>query len=636
MSDLRLRGIEHAFGCERLLDAVDFEIDRGERVCLIGRNGAGKSTLLRLVAGRLEPDAGRREVRQGLRIGWLEQDVPAGLDGSVREAVTAGLGETGRLLADYLHRVSGETADEAADALVRLEARLDALGAWAALSRVDTMLSRFDLDGEAPFEALSGGLKRRVMLARAMVAEPDLLLLDEPTNHLDIPTIDWLEARLREFKGSLLFITHDRRLLRALATRIVELDRGRLTSWPGDYENYLRRRRERLEAEAIAQRHLDKRLAEEERWIRQGIKARRTRNEGRVRALEALRSEAAERRRLEGRARIRVQEASRSGRRVIETRGLTHGYSGRRLVDGLDLTLFRGDKVGIIGPNGRGKTTLLRLLLGEIEPDEGEVVHGTRLEIAYFDQLRDRLDPLRSVRDNIGAGRDFIEIDGRSKHVLSYLQDFLFTPQRAMTPVQALSGGERNRLLLARLFARPSNVLVLDEPTNDLDIETLELLEERLVDYRGTLLLVSHDREFIDRCTTSLLVMGDDGRVEHSVGGYDDWLRGRKGAASPMPVESGPDTTPARPGSAGRRNTNGGARRRLGYLEQRELDSLPERIETLEAEIDAWHRRMSQADFFKRPGSEIAEARSSLERLERELEAAYERWQCLEATTSGG
>ena len=635
MSCLRLRGITLGYGAETLFDDVDFEIEDGERVGLIGRNGTGKSTLLRVIAGRVEPDRGRREPRKGLRIGWLDQDVPVGREGTVREVVAEGLGEAGRLVADYLRLLAhpSPNGDERRK-LADLEARIEATGAWGLQSRIDETLSRCGLDAGPAFDGLSGGLKRRVLMARALVGDPDLLLLDEPTNHLDLTAIDWLEGLLGGFRGALLFITHDRRLLRTRATRIVELDRGRLTSWPGDYDNYLRRRQERLEAEAVERQRVDRRLAEEERWIRQGIKARRTRNEGRVRALKALREAVGRRRRLEGRARLSVQEAGASGRRVIEVRNLGHGYDGRRLIDGLDLTVFRGDKIGIIGPNGSGKTTLLRLLLGEIAPERGEVIHGTRLEIAYFDQLRNRLDASRPVREHIAQGRDFIEIDGHTRHVMSYLQDFLFTPQRALTPVHALSGGERNRLLLARLFARPSNVLVLDEPTNDLDIETLELLEERLVDYQGTLLLVSHDRDFIDHCTTSLLVLDGTGRVEYSVGGYDDWLRQRGGPPAiedDLPREGGGQRSSETHGDrAGSERSRRRRPPRLGYHKQRELAALPGRIESLEQAITEWHETMAEADFFKRPGEEIAEARSALARLEDELETAFARWEALE------
>jgi len=493
---------------------------------------------------------------------------------------------------------------------------------------VAQVIEQLELPAQARFEALSGGMKRRVLLARALVRKPDILLLDEPTNHLDIASIAWLEGFLKSFAGSLLFITHDRGFLRALATRIVEIDRGRVTSWPGDYDNYLRRREERLHAEAQEQARFDRLLAQEEAWIRQGIKARRTRNEGRVRALKAMRAERARRREASGNVRMEVAQGGASGRKVIEMRGVGHGYGDRRLLEDASTTILRGDRIGIIGPNGSGKSTLLRILLGELQPERGEVVHGTGLQVAYFDQHRSQLDESLSALENVAEGREYVEINGARKHAIGYLQDFLFTPERARAPITRLSGGERNRLLLARLFAQPSNLLVMDEPTNDLDIETLELLEELLLEYPGTLLLVSHDRDFLDNVVTSTLVLEGEGRLGEYVGGYSDWLRQRRpppaqaqAPPAPAPVKPAPPTAPAAPP----------ARRKLGYREARELEQLPARIEQLEAEIARRTDAMHDPGFYQQDGAAITAANLELARLQEELDAAYKRWEELES-----
>jgi len=633
MALLTFRDVVVTYGNPPLLDHVNFQIERGERLCLVGRNGAGKSTLLRLVSGEIAPDDGQITRNQGLRIARLEQEVPRDATGSVFDVVASGLGEAGELLRRY-HAIAHAIAEDPSEArmaeLERCQHALEAVDGWDMNQRVDATLSRLQLDPEVAMSSLSGGLKRRVLLARALVGDPDLLLLDEPTNHLDIEAITWLEEFLLDWNGALLFITHDRAFLQRLATRIIELDRGRLTDWPGDYDTYLRRKQEVLDAEERQNALFDKKLAQEEAWIRQGIKARRTRNEGRVRALKAMREERRERRGQVGKARMQIQEAERSGKIVVEAEGVCFEYGGKPVIRDLTTTIMRGDKVGIIGPNGAGKTTLLRLLLGDIEPQAGRIKRGANLEIAYFDQYRAILDEEKTVQENVGEGRDMLTINGQPRHVLSYLQDFLFTPQRARQPVRALSGGERNRLLLARLFTRPSNVLVLDEPTNDLDADTLDLLEELLMDYAGTVLLVSHDRAFLDHVVTSTLVFEGDGVVNEYVGGYEDWLRQRRDPAdTPAPARpvAAPAAERARPAPA--------KAARLSYKDQRELDQLPARIEALEAEQAGLHEAMADPGFYQQGAEAMADAQARLARVESELEAAYARWEALEALREG-
>jgi ATP-binding cassette subfamily F protein uup len=587
MALLSLRDVSLAFGGPRLLDRVNLSIERGERVCLLGRNGEGKSTLLRLIPGELEPDEGEVIRQQGLRIGRLPQEVPECQGGSVAE-----------------------------------EVKQDGSPSPPEPHRVDAILSRMGLDGEARFETLSSGMKRRVLLARSLVSEPDLLLLDEPTNHLDIEAIRWLEEFLLREGGTFVFVTHDRVFLERLATRIVELDRGRLFDWACDYPTFLKRREELLAAEARQNALFDKRLAQEEVWIRKGIEARRTRNEGRVRALKAMRAARRQRRETLGTARVQVQEAERSGHRVIEAKGVSFGYGDRPVIRDLTTTILRGDKVGIIGPNGSGKTTVLRLLLGDLAPQAGTVRQGTRLEVAYFDQLKAMLDDEKSVAENVGEGYDTIVINGQPRHVLGYLQDFLFPPERSRSLVRLLSGGERSRLLLARLFTRPSNVLVLDEPTNDLDVETLELLESLLVDYPGTVLLVSHDRAFLNNVVTGTLAIEADGRVKEYDGGYDDYLRQRPSEALPQPKVPAKAVSP----SPARERP-----RKLNFKERRELEELPGRIEALESGRAELHEAMADPAFYRREGAELAEARARLDALEQELARAYERWEMLES-----
>lgn len=628
MPILTLRGVTLSLGDPPLLHDVSLQLERGERLCLVGRNGSGKSTLLRLVAGEIQADAGELWRAPGLRVARLAQEVPLGGSGSVFHAVAEGLGAAGALVERY-HTLARAVADgdpaRIAD-LDRCQHELEAAGGWAREQRVETVISRLGLDPAASLTSLSGGVARRVLLARALVSDPDLLLLDEPTNHLDIDGITWLEEFLLGWHGTLLFVTHDRAFLQRLATRVVELDRGRLTDFPGDYTTYLSRKAQWLAAEETRNALFDDKLAREEAWIRQGIKARRTRNEGRVRALERLRAERSARRTQVGRVTMAIQAAERSGKVVADAEEVGFAYDRQPILRGLTTTILRGDKVGVIGPNGAGKTTLLRLLLGELEPTEGRIRRGTHLEVAYFDQRRAALDEERTVQDNVGEGREFVVIDGQRRHVLGYLQDFLFPPDRARQPVKALSGGERNRLLLARLFTRPSNVLVLDEPTNDLDTETLELLEALLVEYSGTVLLVSHDRAFLDHVVTSTLVFEGPGVVREYVGGYQDWLRQRP-APRPEPRQGKPspgERTPPRSADAERP-------RKLSYRDQRELDALPARIEALEGERDALLASMSEPAFYQREGSAIRAVQTQLEQLEQALETAYALWESLES-----
>jgi ATP-binding cassette subfamily F protein uup len=626
---LAFRDLSLSLGGAPLLDRTSFQIERGERVSLVGRNGAGKSTLLRVAEGSQSPDAGEVYRAPGLRLARLAQEVPAGTEGSVFHAVAEGLGSVGVLVERYhgLARAVAEGDTARMAALERCQHELEAAGGWTLEQRVEAALSRLGLDAEAGVARLSGGMRRRVLLARALVGDPDLLLLDEPTNHLDIDGITWLEELLLGWSGALLFVTHDRAFLQRLATRIVELDRGQLTDFPGDYATYLTRKAALLAAEDTRNALFDRKLATEETWVRQGIKARRTRNEGRVKALERMRRERAERRGRVGGARMAIEPAERSGRLVTEAEGAGFDWGGRPVFRGLNTTILRGDRVGIIGPNGSGKTTLLRVLLGELTPTAGQVRRGTNLEVAYFDQHRAGLDEARSVQESVADGRETLAVQGRQRHVLSYLQDFLFAPDRARQPVRALSGGERNRLLLARLFARPSNVLVLDEPTNDLDTDTLELLEDLLADYPGTVLLVSHDRAFLNNVVTSTLVFEGAGVVAEYVGGYDDWLRQRP----PSPAD--PKAAEARPARPRPPNPGPG---RLSYRDQRELEGLPRTIEALEAEVAALHAEMSAPEFYRRAGPAIAAAQARLARLDESLATAYARWEALETLRAEG
>lgn len=628
MSLLTLRNVSLSFGAAPLLDGVNFTLAEGERVCVVGRNGEGKSTLLKVVEGLLLPDSGEVVRQNGLRIASLPQEVPITLTGSVFDVVADGLGEVAALLSRYHHLQEQHAAGDDAklDDLLAAQEQLDACGGWQLNTQVEQALSRLELDGNADFASLSGGRKRRVMLARALVSEPDILLLDEPTNHLDISAIDWLEKFFSNYNGTLLFITHDRHFLQVVATRIVELDRGTLRDFPCDYASYLERKQQLLEAEAQANALFDKKLAQEEVWIRQGIKARRTRNEGRVRALKALRVERMERRERTGKASLNTNEVERSGKLVLEATHVSLQYDNRVLVNDFSATVMRGDKIGLIGDNGVGKTTLVRALLGDIPVQAGHVRLGTKLDIAYFDQLRSQLDPERSVMDNVVQGSDFIDINGTRKHALAYLQDFLFSPQRARTPVKALSGGERNRLLLAKLFSRPANLLVMDEPTNDLDVETLELLEELLVNFTGTLLLISHDREFLDNVVTSSWVFEGEGCVIEYVGGYSDWLRQR-----PAPTASQTEAvSPVATEKPKAELTPTASRKKLSYKEQRELEALPGQMAALEAEQAALQIHLNNPAFFVESPAEATQAAERLSAIDDALLGLLERWEALE------
>jgi len=625
---IRFDKVSIAFGHHALLDHADLQLDAGERVCLIGRNGEGKSTLLKLIDGELQPDGGEVWRQAGVRIGRLAQELPVTAEAaSVYEAVAAGLADTGRLLTAY-HEAAVEVAEQhSKQAVKRLEAlqhELEVSDGWRLQQRADTVITRLQLPADRKLAELSGGWRRRAALARALVTEPDVLLLDEPTNHLDIEAIEWLEEFLVDFRGALLFVTHDRALLQRLATRIIELDRGRLSSWPGDYHHYLEKKAAVLEVEARQTAKFDKQLAQEEAWIRQGIKARRTRDQGRVRALKAMREQRALRRAQPGKARIRVDDEELSGRLVIEAKQLDYAYEDRPLVRDFSLRLLRGDRVGLIGANGSGKTTLLRLLLEELAPQGGSVRHGANLQVVYFDQLREQLDPDKTVIDNVAQGSDMITVNGKHKHVISYLGDFLFAPERARSPVKSLSGGERNRLLLARLFTRPANLLVLDEPTNDLDIETLELLEDLLLEYRGTLMLVSHDRAFLENVVTSVLVFEGKGHVEEYLGGYQDWLQHSHRAKASKPArKSGKSRAEAVPAAK--------TQKKLGYKEQRELEQLPSRIEQLEAEQAELQAAIADPGFYQQDGERIAEIMNRVKQLEQALQEAYARWEQLES-----
>jgi ATP-binding cassette subfamily F protein uup len=588
MALISLRNLQLAFGAAPLLDDATLQIDKGERICLLGRNGTGKSTLLKLIAGELPPDGGTIQRQQGLRVATLPQEVPRDLQGTVYDCIAAGFDQ-------------GES--------------------WDRQQQIELAVSTLRLNADAPVASLSGGVMRRVLLARALARQPDILLLHEPTNHLDIDSIRWLEEFLLREKLTLVFVTHDRAFLRRLATRIIELDRGKLYDFSCDYDTFLERKEEVLHAESEQWRRFDKKLAEEEVWIRKGIKARRTRNEGRVRALKKMREEHRQRRARTGTAKLQLNEAEKSGRLVAEVEQIRFGYAGQSLIRDFSTTILRGDRVGIIGPNGVGKTTLLKLLLGKLQPDQGTVKLGTNLEILYFDQLRDQLDPDKTVQQNLAGDQDTVLVGGQSRHVIGYLQDFLFSPDRCRTPVRILSGGERYRLLLAKLFTREANLLVLDEPTNDLDLETLDLLEELLAEFAGTIFLVSHDRDFLNRTVTSTIVFEGDGKVAEYVGGYDDWLRQR-----PEPAGGElPKKEPAREKPKPVRE------RKLSFKEKRELEAVPQQIEALETEQSELLERLADPDVYRQAGERVALLNTRLSEIEAELEACYRRWEELDA-----
>jgi ATP-binding cassette subfamily F protein uup len=680
---LRLDNVSLAYGHRPLLDKVKLEIRPGEQLCLVGRNGEGKSSLLRLIAGEVKPDDGSIWVRQGTRIASLAQEVTDGrgvlqyaptTTDDVFDVVAGGLAEQGRLLSQYHHtaaELSHTHSPEAMQRLSDLQHELESCGGWELEQRVETVLARLGLDGTISMQALSGGWRRRAMLARALVSEPDLLLLDEPTNHLDIEAITWLEGFLANYPGAVFFVSHDRAFLKRLATRMIELDRGQLTSWPGNYDDYLRQKAASLEVEATHNALFDKKLSQEEVWIRQGVKARRTRNEGRVKALEELRAERRRRRERPGQADLQLDQGEKSGKLVIEAEGVDFSYSDkvasqdsptsplplpsnrnskietRKLADSpvvirnLTTTIERGDRIGIIGPNGVGKSTLIKLLLGEIEPDRGTLRRGTKLQVAYFDQQRDQLDPDKMLMESVVDGSS-VTINGRSRHVAGYLQDFLFPPERLRSPVRTFSGGERNRLLLARLFAQPANLLVMDEPTNDLDVETLELLEELLLDYQGTVLLVSHDREFLDHVVTSTLVFEGNGRVGEYVGGYTDWLRYAKQQRVVQKPPSPPKaqapkqkiiSTTDKSFDVAQAKPNGKSKK-MSLKDQRELAELPAKIESLEAEQARLHATLGDPVFYRQHGPEVTAALARLDALNKELAVCYARWERLEAQST--
>ncbi|MCB1724390.1 MAG: ATP-binding cassette domain-containing protein [Gammaproteobacteria bacterium] len=631
MALLTLRNLHLSYGDPPLIDGIDLAVEPGERICVLGRNGEGKSTLLKLIAGEITADDGECVLSQGMRVARLTQDVPEQLHGSVFDVVADGVGDTAALIKQY-HVASHALADDSSDAamaqLERIQHQLEAVDGWRMQLQVEQTVSRMQLDADDRFDDLSGGMKRRVLLARALASDPQLLLLDEPTNHLDVESITWLEVFLLNWPGTLMFITHDRGFLQRLATRIVELDRGRIRDYPGDYGNYLRRRDELDNAEAQENARFDKLLAQEEIWVRQGIKARRTRNEGRVRRLEAMRRELGERRARQGTAKLTTNTAERSGRLVCEAVDVSYAWDDIPIIRGFSTTILRGDRIGIIGPNGCGKSTLLNLLLGRLTPDSGRIERGTKLEVAYFDQLRDQLEPDKTVLDNVAGGSDKVSVNGADRHVISYLQDFLFPPKRCRQPVRALSGGERNRLLLAKLFTKPANVLVMDEPTNDLDLETLELLEDLLLDFDGTLLLVSHDRAFLDNVVTSTLVFEGDGRVNAYVGGYQDWLRQRTPPAVAKPKAAGKPTEAT--AAVGNKMPEAPRQKKLSYKDQRELDALPARIETLDAELSDIQKALGDPELYRASPDKVSSLNARMQQVEQELAQAYERWEALE------
>ena len=623
---IRLDDVSLAFGPRKLLRGAELSIEPAERVCLVGRNGAGKTSVLRLLTGTQEPDEGEVRRHGDLCITELEQVLPGNEDQRVGEFVAEGLTDIIQMTEQYREQAGADLDAAGLKALQDLHSHIDAHGGWHPQQQVESICTEMGLDPEQPLKALSGGWRRRAALARSLAPRPDLLLLDEPTNHLDFEAISWLESRLAAFSGAVLFITHDRAFLQRLATRIVEIDRGKLRSWPGDYADFLRRRAEALAAERQANSEFDRKLAEEEVWIRQGIKARRTRNEGRVRALEAMREVRAQRVNPDARARVHIEESDQSGRKVLDARGLSFGYGDSILIQDFSLRIRRGDRIGLVGNNGVGKSTLLRLLLGEIEPKVGSIKWGVNIQLGYFDQHRRELDPDKTVAQIVGDGREYVTLNGKPRHVVGYLRGFLFSAKRALTPVRALSGGERNRVILARLFTQPANFLILDEPTNDLDVETLEVLEEKLTEYAGTLMVVSHDRAFLDNTVTSILAFEADGAIRPYVGNYSDWMtRGQSLASGEAkrprggPIDSDP-SRPTRPASA----------RKLSYRLQRELDDLPGVIESVETQLGKVRNQTLDSDFYQRNYSDTQPVLDQLADLERELEQHLQRWSELE------
>ena len=625
MSLIRFEEISLDFGDQKILIEADLSIEPGERICLIGRNGAGKSTTFKLITGELEPDRGDIVRKTGLVVSQLAQNIPDSLDLYVRDVVRSGLSGIEELLAEYQKRSQVELDKAGLRELEDLHQQIDAHGGWHIEQRIDATMTDLSLPGDKKMNQLSGGWRRRVALAKALVQKPDLLLLDEPTNHLDIITIKWLESVVYSHAGSVLFITHDRAFLQRLATRIVEIDRGKLTSWPGDFHNFLRRKEKTLEDEASENARFDKKLEQEEIWIRQGIKARRTRNEGRALALKAMREERAGRMTRDSTARIHIEHAEQSGRKVIRARNVSYRFDDERLIENFSINIMRGDRIGILGNNGVGKTTLLRLLLGELEPQTGSIKLGTNLEIGYFDQMRESLDLEKSVADNVGDGRTYIKLNGKDRHVIGYLKGFLFSPKRAITPVKSLSGGERNRIILAKLFTKAANLLILDEPTNDLDMETLEVLEDKLTSYAGTLIVVSHDRQFLDNVVTSTIVFEENAKVGEYVGGYTDWLRqGHALAEVDSPVAG------RMSGKDAKRATASEKPRKLSYTEALELERMPLLIESLEAEIEQLQGRIAEPNFFAAGQEAVQPVLQEFTVRQKALAEATDRWAALE------
>ncbi|MGR6839683.1 ABC transporter ATP-binding protein [Aliivibrio wodanis] len=635
MALLTINNGQLAFGDHPLLDKSDFALQENERVCLVGRNGAGKSTLMKVIAGDIIMDDGKLQINQDVVVSRLEQDPPRNESGTVFDYVAEGLAEAGKYLKEYhrlLDLLETDPSESNINKLSRAQEKIDHLNAWHFDMRIQSVLESLKLDGHTLLTDLSGGWQRKAALARALVSDPDVLLLDEPTNHLDVTTIEWLETFLKDFKGSIIFISHDRAFIQSMATRIVDLDRGNLSSYPGNYEEYLLAKEEALRVEADQNAQFDKVLAQEESWIREGIKARRTRNEGRVRALKQLRRERSERREVMGKANIQVDESNRSGKIVFEAENLHYSIDGKNIVKNFSFNVMRGDRIALIGANGCGKSTLLKLMLDQLQPDSGKLHCGTKLEVAYFDQYREALDPEKTVIDNLADGKQEVTVGGRERHALSYLQDFLFSPKRARQPVKALSGGEKNRLLLARLFLRPNNLLILDEPTNDLDIETLELLEELLANYQGTLLLVSHDRQFVDNTVMTSWIFEGEGQIEEFVGGYHDAQRQRANVQATRDAMAPTVKVKAEPVAATTQKVEPVAKpKKLSYKLQRELEQLPETLEKLENEITELQETVNSATFFQQAPKTTDDVLARLAETEQALEVAFERWEELEA-----